>query len=86
MLFTPTPLARHLFCFESSASMSDFLLCRLEALPADMQAAFQAGTLLPSALERYLNLEANWFLKIFMPLQGVALPRYLDMSMLACSC
>jgi hypothetical protein len=48
------------------------VLYRMESLPADMQAAFKAGTLLPAALERYLNLEANWFFKIFMPLQGVA--------------
>lgn len=45
--------------------------CRLESLPADMQTAFQNGTLLPPALERFLALEANWFFKIFMPLQGV---------------
>lgn len=44
---------------------------RLESLPPDMQTAFHAGNLYPSALKRFLELEANWLCKIFMPFQGV---------------
>eukprot|EP00892_Ulva_mutabilis_P010808 jgi/Ulvmu1/809/UM010_0183.1 len=43
---------------------------RLESLPPDMQAAFTAGNLYPSALKRFLELESNWFCKLFLPFQG----------------
>ena len=42
----------------------------VESLPGDMQTAFRAGNLAPSAITRYLQLDSNWLTKIFMPLQG----------------
>ena len=38
-----------------------------------MQTAFNAGNLYPSALRRFLELESNWFCKLFMPFQGMQL-------------
>ena len=43
----------------------------MDSLPGDMQTAYNAGTLAKSAVQRYLELEANWFTRIFLPIQGV---------------
>ena len=42
----------------------------LESLPGDMQAGLSTGTLTKTAVARYMQLDSNWFTKIFMPFQG----------------
>lgn len=45
------------------------------SLPADLKTGWQAGSLQPALLERYLRLDANWFTRLFMPVQGAPASR-----------